>query len=124
MARKSAPVDVEAEAARWFFQNSDDLFIVMRRRVVTWVNPAWTTLTGWKAADIIGRPLTDFAHADDAALIKKAVRALQTKGKSSAEHRMRARSGEWLWFRSRSTRPEDGTVLIVSQHITEDRKRQ
>ena len=125
MTARSNPVaaEVEAEAARWFFQNSDDLFIVMRRGVVAWVNPASTALTGWRAADIIGRPLTDFAHPDEAELVRKSIRALQTRGKSSAEHRVRAKSGEWLWFRSRSTRPNEGAALIVSQHITEERKR-
>jgi PAS domain S-box-containing protein len=125
MVRKvrQAAAEVEAEAARWFFQNSDDLFVVMRRGVVVWVNPTWTKLTGWEADEILGRPFTHFSHPDEAELIDEAVRKLQDEGQSSAEHRVLAKSGEWLWFRSRSTRPEEGAALIVSQHITHERQR-
>ncbi|HEX5776768.1 MAG TPA: ATP-binding protein [Caulobacteraceae bacterium] len=125
MAGKSYPAttEVEAEAARWFFQNSDDLFIVMRRGVVTWVNPTWTRLTGWAIEDVVGRPLTDFSHPDEADLIAKAIRTLQKKGRSSAEHRLRAKSGDWVWVRSQSTRPEEGAALVVSQDISEERQR-
>ena len=108
MARKPTPeaAEVEAEAARWFFQNSDDIFIVMRRGVIAWVNPAWTKLTGWTAEEVVGRPLTDFAHPDEAELVGEAIRTLQANGLSAAEHRLRGKDGDWLWFRSRSTRPD------------------
>jgi PAS domain S-box-containing protein len=116
------PAEVEAEAARWFFQNSDDLFIVMRRGVVAWVNPTWTKLTGWTPQDIVGRPLSDFSHPDEAELVAETIRELQTVGHSSAEHRFSTSSGDWLWFRSRSTRPSEGAALVVSQHITDERR--
>ena len=115
--------DVESEAARWFFQNSDELFIVMRRGVVDWVNPTWTTLTGWEPQDVIGRRLTDFMHPDEAELIAEMVRQLQTKNAASAEHRLRVKTGDYRWFRSRSTRPAEGAALIVSLDITEERRR-
>ena len=92
---------VEAEAARWFFHNSDEIFIVMRRGVVAWVNPTWTQLLGWTAEETAGRPLTDFAHPDEEGLIAEAIRRLQTQNDSSAEHRLTAKSGGHLWFRSR-----------------------
>ena len=85
--------DVEAETARWFFQNSDELFTVMRRGVIAWANPAWTKLMGWPADEVIGRLLTDFAHPDEEALIGEAIRRLQTENQASAEHRLRTRSG-------------------------------
>ena len=114
---------VEAEAARWFFQNSDELFVVMRRGVVAWVNPAWTQLLGWTAEETVGRPLTDFAHPDEEDLIAEAIHRLQTENSSSAEHRFRTREGGYCWLRSRSTRPYEGGALIVSLDITDDRRR-
>jgi len=120
----SETAEVEAEAARWFFQHSDDLFIVMRRGVVTWVNPSWTRLTGWAPEDIIGQPLTRFAHRDEAEMLAQAVITLQTANQSAAEHRVRTKSGDWVWLRSRAARPEGGSALVVSQDITEDRRRE
>jgi PAS domain S-box-containing protein len=116
--------DIPAEAARWFFQNSEDLFVAMSQGRIAWVNPAWTAVTGWTLEETLGRTLLDFTHPDEAHLASQAIKNLQTVGRSSAEHRLRAKSGEWLWFRSRSTRPEDGAALVVSQHVTEDRRRQ
>ncbi|MGE5567337.1 MAG: ATP-binding protein [Parcubacteria group bacterium] len=116
--------EVEAEAARWFFQNCDELFVVMRRGVVDWANPTWTKLLGWTLEETIGRPLIDFAHPDEEQLVTESIRRLQTENQASAEHRLRAKSGDYLWFRSRSTRPSEGGALIVSQDITEERRRQ
>ncbi|HEX6860504.1 MAG TPA: ATP-binding protein [Caulobacteraceae bacterium] len=114
---------IEADAARWFFQNSDELFIVMHQGVIAWVNPAWTAITGWSREETVGKTLVDFSDPDEAELINATIRTLQTTGEAATEHRLRARSGEWLWFRSRSTRPVRGAALIVSRHITEERAR-
>ena len=114
---------LEAEAARWFFQNSDELFVVMRRGVIAWANPTWTTLLGWAPEETVGRPLTDFAHPDEEQLIADAIRRLQTENNSSAEHRLRAKDGGFRWFRSRSTRPYEGGALIVSVDISDERRR-
>jgi len=114
---------VEAEAARWFFQNCDELFIVMRRGVIDWANPTWTKLLGWTLEETVGRPLTDFAHPDEEELIAEAIRRLQTQNESSADHRLRTREGDYRWFRSRSKRPYGGGALIVSLDITDERRR-
>jgi PAS domain S-box-containing protein len=125
MARKDNPegTEVAAEASRWFFQNSEDLFIAMSRGVIAWVNPAWTAVTGWSKEETLGRTMVDFIHPEELGLAQQAIRNLQTVGKSSAEHRLLSKSGEWLWFRSRSARPQGGSALVVSQHITEERRR-
>ena len=117
-------MDVEAAAARWFFQNSDDLFIVIRAGQVAYVNPTWTRLTGWGVEDAIGRRLTDFAHPEETEAIAAAVRELQTTGGCDTEHRIKTKAGEWRWFRSRATRPSERAALIVSCDITEERARQ
>jgi PAS domain S-box-containing protein len=115
--------EVEAAAARWFFQNSDELFIVMRRGVVDWVNPSWSRLTGWAPEDIVGKPLLDFAHPEELELLAETIRRLQTENHAWAKHRVRMKSGDYLWLRSRSTRPYEGGALIVSQDLTEELRR-
>jgi len=122
MDRQFRQEGVEAEAARWFFQNSDELFIVIRRGVVIWVNPTWTKMTGWAPTDIIGHHLTEFAHPDDTEVVQEAIRRLQKENEACAEHRLRTKSGEYIWLRSRSKRPAEGSVLMVSLDITEERR--
>jgi PAS domain S-box-containing protein len=45
---------------------STDLMLVARfDATITAVNPAWTTLLGWREADLIGRPFIDLVHPED-----------------------------------------------------------
>lgn len=49
-----------------FFQYSGDLFsIIDREGDFIEVNPAWTTLLGWKKDDLAGRQYLDLVHPDD-----------------------------------------------------------
>ena len=61
-AQASSSFD-EGEAARWFFDNASDLFAIVspEGRFVR-VNGAWTTLTGWSADELVGRPTIQFVH--------------------------------------------------------------
>jgi PAS domain S-box-containing protein len=53
----------EAEAARWFFENANDLFAVISREGrFEVVNPAWAALTGWSADDLVGQACVTFVH--------------------------------------------------------------
>jgi len=45
---------------------STDLMLVARfDGTITAVNPAWTTLLGWREEDLIGLSFLDFVHPDD-----------------------------------------------------------
>ena len=63
-AGANAPTELDIEAARWFFQNTVDIFVLIRGGEISRINPAWTELSGWSVEETIGRPIEDFIHPD------------------------------------------------------------
>lgn len=112
----------DAEAAQWFFASSDDIFVVLRDGVVDRLNPTWTKLTGWTEEEVLGRHFGDFIHRDEKHLMEEIVRALFETGQAAFEHRLKMKSGDWLWVRAKSKLGQDGVALVVLQDITETRR--
>jgi PAS domain S-box-containing protein len=115
---------IEAEAANWFFESSDDIFIVLRGGVIDRFNPTWVKLTGWTAEQTEGRDFRDFGHPDERALLDELVRTLVETGQALVEHRLVRASGDSIWVRSRSKLRPDGVALVVLQDVTEARLRE
>ncbi|RYF90850.1 MAG: response regulator [Caulobacteraceae bacterium] len=120
MSRNDGGID--AEAAQWFFASSDDIFLVVRSGLIDRVNPTWTKLTGWSEAEVTGQHFSDFVHPDEQESIAEIVRSLVEKGHALCEHRLKLKSGRWLWVRAKSKLGEDGVALVVLQDITESRR--
>jgi PAS domain S-box-containing protein len=119
------PADVsDLEAAAWVFENSADVFMVIRSGRIVRANPAWSALTGWTEADTHGRRPSEFLHPDDFPLVQKAVRALTPGDQYRMDHCILAKSGERLWVSVRIKRAADGAALVVAQDITDQRVRQ
>ncbi len=119
-----AAARIEAAAADWFFQNSLEMFVVLRDSRIIRVNSAWTRLTGWSADETVGRQVRDFFHLHDTEVLTAAGTALMTVGYARSENRLARKGGGWLWVRSQSTVLEGGGQLIVFQDISEDRARE
>ncbi|ATC26076.1 response regulator [Caulobacter vibrioides] len=115
---------IEAAAADWFFQNSLDMFVVLRDSRIIRANPAWSQLTGWAAEDTLGREIRDFFHLHDTEVLTAAGHTLKTVGHAHSENRLARKGGGWLWVRTQSTILEGGGQLIVFQDISEDRARE
>ena len=113
----------EIEASAWFFENSLDCFLVVENGLITRVNPAWIALTGWSPEETYGRSPQDLIHPDDWPAVRSAADALSPDSFYQIEHRMRAKSGDWLWVSARTKRAADGKGLVVLQDITEERSR-
>jgi len=65
--------------------------------VVTSLNPAFETITGWSRADWIGKPFPSIVHPDDLSSALTAFHgALRGEVSSTLELRVRTRSGEYL----------------------------
>jgi len=116
--------DIEADAARWFFASSEDIFVVLRDSVIERLNPTWTSLTGWTAEESLGQHFTDFGHPDERELIAETVRKLLASGQAQCEHRLKLKDGGWMWVRAKSRLRDDGVAMIVLQDITEARMRE
>ena len=113
----------EVEAARWFFMNSEDVFVIIHDGVIQRVSPAWSRITGWKGDDAVGADFRTFLHADDADVLAESLTLLESVGQTNTEHRLKAASGEWLWMRSWARRARGGSSLVVLTDITEMRRR-
>jgi PAS domain S-box-containing protein len=118
------PAADAAETARWFFQNSRDLFCVsdMSGRILE-VNRAWTDLTGWTAEDLIGSEPMALCHPEDAETWRETARQLRRTGEAVTVGRLRTREGRWLWFEGRSWLSDRGQLVAIMRDITGERAR-
>jgi PAS domain S-box-containing protein len=114
----------ELAAARWFFENSLDIFVITQGFVITQINPSWTQITGWAAEDSIGRSMGAFLHPADREAITEVYVSLTDTGTSLAEHRIKTANGQWRWVRSQVRLNDQGEGLIVMKDITAERARE
>ncbi len=113
-----------ADTARWFFENSRDLFYVAGPDgVLTAVNPAWTEVTGWAAEDLIGRSPLELIHPDDKPIFIRTAAELARDGECVTIGRLKTRDGRWLWFDGRNRLTDDGQLIGTMRDITAERTR-
>lgn len=117
---KIAPTELDIEAARWFFQNSVDVFALLRQGRVERINPAWTDMTGWSIGETLGRHLWDFVHPDDMPAIRGIMPALREGGHARTEHRVLRKDGGVVWVRSRAKKGMVDATIIVLEDVTEE----
>jgi PAS domain S-box-containing protein len=88
----------------------------------TSVNPAWTRLLGWTAAEIKTMRVSELRHPDDAAA-SETVRARLARGTPTerVENRFRHRDGSWRWIAWTMT-SEDGLIYVIGRHITAEKE--
>ncbi|QRK10699.1 PAS domain S-box protein [Archangium violaceum] len=81
----------------------------------TYLNPAWTELTGFTVEECLGQHHMDFVHPADQQLSQEAHRALAVGQRESCEHELRYRTREegfrWVEVCVRPLLAEDGTYL-------------
>jgi PAS domain S-box-containing protein len=88
------------------------------------VNPAWTKVLGWSAAELIGRPSIDFVLPEDRAATLQARQALIAgKPLRNLENRYRCKDGSFRWL-SWNSEPllETRQVFAVARDITEQKQ--
>jgi PAS domain S-box-containing protein len=105
------------------FELSHELIAVTGHdRYLRAVNPAWSRLLGWTEAELLGRPVLEFAHAEDMKMALASARALG-RGDSLERFEARARhkDGSWRWI-SWTAVPEGDLVYSVGRDITAERE--
>jgi len=121
--RANAPSELDIEAARWFFQNSVDIFVLIRGGTISRINPAWTELSGWSVAETVGRPIEDFIHPGDEQIVRDLIATLIAAGEGRAEHRLLRKDGEVLWVRSRVKQASGDATIVVLEDVTDVHQR-
>ncbi|MFO1015430.1 MAG: ATP-binding protein [Caulobacteraceae bacterium] len=120
-----APTGTEgdaAQAAAWFFETSDDIFVVVRAGIVLRANPAWSRLTGWGPDEIVGRSFKTPVHPDDLELVRRTAASMAPGDTVSYEHRLVTKAGAELWVHSRVKLTETGEALVTLRDITSQRR--
>ncbi len=121
--RANAPSELDIEAARWFFQNSVDIFVLIRGGTISRINPAWTEVSGWSVEETVGRPFENFIHPGDEQIVLDLVSTLIADGQGRAEHRLYRKDGEILWVRSRVKRASGDATIVVLEDVTDEHRR-
>ena len=104
------------------WQTSQDLLAVISSegRFLA-VNPAWTTILGWQAQEIVGRDHAAFSHPDDQAASRTAHRDALVQGLNQYENRVRHKDGSYRWV-SWVASPEEGRIYASGRHITAEKE--
>ncbi len=105
-----------------FFELSLDLLVVMDidgrfRRV----NQAWVDLFGYPAAEVVGRPWTEFVHPEDVERsVKEAGRSkLEREPVNRFVNRYRRSDGSYVWLEwSSQTAPDQSASFAIARDIT------
>ncbi len=105
------------------WQLSTDIMIVLHPGgVVSAVNPAWTTLLGWKEGELVGANLFEFVHSDDRRQsLRAAIAVAGGKPLPRFENRLRHRDGTTRWIAWTAVHG-DGMINAVGRDITAERE--
>ena len=100
------------------WQTSQDLLVVIGPEgAVEAVNPAWTSVLGWKPEEVIGRSHLDFAYAPDVARNEAALETALAGPLRPLETRNVHKDGGFRWI-SWIAAPAQGRVYATGRDIT------
>jgi PAS domain S-box-containing protein len=109
------------EKYRELVENLNDiLYIITPEGTLTYISPVLETVTGYPAAEVLGRPFFGFIHPDDAERARANLQGILEGRAFTNEYRFRYRDGGYRWM-STSSRPMRVAGRIVgSQGILSD----
>ncbi|MDP1570893.1 MAG: PAS domain S-box protein [Vicinamibacterales bacterium] len=113
----------EARAYRHLFANANALAAMVDfQGTFTLLSPAWRTTMGWEPRGLVGRPLLELVHPDDAACAVETMQALVARGDDVAgvELRFRCYDGSYRWLLWNLTTDAEAERLYgVAQDVSE-----
>jgi PAS domain S-box-containing protein len=114
-------LDRTRERDRTWNNALDLLLVVDSKGVFRATNPAWATVLGYRADELIGHGHLEFIHADDAsssaaALIQSSVESLR-----AFENRYRHKDGSYRWI-SWVASPEGDLIYANGRDVTADKE--
>ncbi|WP_018259909.1 GAF domain-containing hybrid sensor histidine kinase/response regulator [Methylobacterium sp. WSM2598] len=110
-----------ADRDRMWRLSTDVMLVARFDATITAVNPAWTTLFGWREDDLVGGRFTDFVHPEDREATREEVGRL-SEGLTTLRfvNRYRHRDGSYRWL-SWTAVPDEGLIHAVGRDITVQR---
>ena len=123
--QRAAATTDSALGASWFFENAQDLFVVVQPddRIILSANRRWETLTGWRIDELIGHNTFDLIHPDDHELVQPVGPDAAGRGRVFEPFRLRRKDGGWLWVEGYARLGADGDLMCVLRDVTEEQER-
>jgi two-component system, cell cycle sensor histidine kinase and response regulator CckA len=117
------------EQAAMLDQAHDAILMLTLDGSVAYMNGAFELMLGWKAEEVIGRPVLEIFPPEDRPALKQAVAETMAKGSWQGELRVHHKLGHEIYIDTRRTliRDEQGAPkaqLTISADITEKKKRE
>jgi PAS domain S-box-containing protein len=104
------------------WRNSPDLLMVLGNSgTLLAVNPAWTRLLGFEAADLIGRRFHAFLHPDDVDAALSALAQAAHLPSLQFEARSRSAAGDWRWF-AWTAAPDEGLIYGSGRDVSNEKR--
>jgi len=120
----AAEVEARTRERDSIWRNSRDLFIVTSEDgVLRAVNPAWTSILGFREDELIGRSFEDIVHPEDAEATRAALHAAVDAGLTRFENRNRHKDGSYRWV-SWVASPEGDALYGSGRDVTRERETQ
>ncbi len=115
-------IERTADRNRLWELTTDLILVADADTTVTAVNPAWTSVLGWREPDLVGRRLAEFIHPEDLAHTADGVEALEGGQRLRAfENRYRHRDGGYRWI-SWTAVPDGDTIMAVGRDVTAEKE--
>jgi PAS domain S-box-containing protein len=113
-------VETETRERLHIWNVSQDLLVVadMEGKYLS-VNPAWTTILGWSAPDLLGKSSQWLLHPDDQETTLGEIGHLAVGRKTRRfESRLRHKNGSYRWVSWKAV-PEQGRIYALGRDVTE-----
>ncbi len=110
-----------AERDRIWQLSQEMLAVVSADGILRAVNPAWERLLGYPAAELVGRNISGFMHAEDLGRSTTRLERYHDGALAPIENRYRHKDGTWRWI-SWATVAEGGVFYTVGRDITEEKR--
>ena len=105
------------------WNNSRDLLIILGTDgMIRAVNPAWTTILGWSAEELVGRPYLDFVYPDDRPATKGAHNIVSPDALPIFDNRYWHKDGSHRWI-SWVAAPDGSLIYASGRDVTDERAR-
>ena len=110
-----------AERDRLWNVSRDLLAVTDAQGIHRAVNPAWTSMLGWRSDEVIGRHHLDFVHPDDKARGGRALERARAKDQRPHTNRTLCKDGGFRWI-SWVGAPSEGLIYCTGRDITEEKE--